>query len=93
MNNQSCFIASDPANSAGPIDRAGLTDVPVRGMPTMWIATRVRPIARPAKPGAVARPVTSRTTSTRRAVMSTSITKAPPMFTVLPQLFVPRAPV
>ena len=36
--------------SAGPIERAGLTEVPVMLMPTRWMATSVSPIARPAKP-------------------------------------------
>ena len=56
MKSHSCLSASDPANSAGPIDRAGLTDVPVRLIPTKCTVASARPIASPAKPGAVARP-------------------------------------
>lgn len=50
MNNQSCATAPGllPAPfSAGPIERAGLTDTPVTLMPTIWIATSVRPMAGP----------------------------------------------
>ena len=53
MKSQSCATAPefDPMPTiAGPIERAGLTDVPVMLMPTMWIAAKVRPMARPAKP-------------------------------------------
>ena len=44
MNSHSWTIASVPAKSAGPIDRAGLTEVPVAGIATKWIAASVRPI-------------------------------------------------
>ena len=50
MNSHSCVIASPPANSAGPIDRAGFTDVFVTGMLTRWISVSARPIAIGAKP-------------------------------------------
>ncbi len=49
MNSQSWPSACPPANSAGPRLRAGLTETPVTLMPTMWIMTSVRPMARPAK--------------------------------------------
>ena len=41
--------AAPPSKIAGPILLAGLTDVPVIGMQTMWIITRESPIASPAK--------------------------------------------
>jgi len=41
---------SAPANRAGPVLRAGLTEVLVTGMETRWITVRVRPIAIGAKP-------------------------------------------
>ena len=53
MNIQSCATAPGLVpmpTSAGPIERAGLTEVPVMLMPTIWMAASVRPIARPAKP-------------------------------------------
>ena len=45
MNNHSCFNATPPANRAGPIERAGFTEVPVMGMQTICTSTSVRPIA------------------------------------------------
>ena len=53
MKSQSCATAPgfEPTpTSAGPIERAGLTEVPVMLMPTRWMAASVSPIARPAKP-------------------------------------------
>jgi hypothetical protein len=53
MKSQSCSSACGfeaTPTSAGPIERAGLTEVPVMLMPTRWIATSVSPMARPAKP-------------------------------------------
>ena len=41
----SCASASLPANRAGPVDRAGFTEVLVTGMLTRWI--RVRPVRSP----------------------------------------------
>ncbi len=49
-----CPSAAPPSNRAGPIDRAGLTEVPSSGIPTRWMTVKVSPIARPAKPGAAA---------------------------------------
>ena len=43
------LIASTPANNAGPMLRAGLTDVPVTGIHTICTKTKVNPIASPAK--------------------------------------------
>ena len=51
MNSQTWASGSPPANSAGPSERAGLTEVPVSGMPTRCTAVSARPIASPAKPG------------------------------------------
>jgi hypothetical protein len=46
----SCSSAQPPTNSAGPVLRAGFTDVLVTGMLIRWISVSARPIARPAKP-------------------------------------------
>ena len=62
--------------SAGPIERAGLTDVPVMLMPTRWITTSVRPMARPAKPVGANGWVTPRMQTRNRNVPTTSKTKA-----------------
>lgn len=48
MKSQSCDKACPPSNRAGPMLRAGLTEVPVTGMQTMCTNTRVRPMAKPA---------------------------------------------
>ena len=40
MNSHSWTIASLPAEEPTPIERAGLTEVPVAGMATKWIAAR-----------------------------------------------------
>ena len=50
MNSHSWRIASPPANSAGPIERAGFTDVLSTGMLTRWIRVSARPMASGAKP-------------------------------------------
>ena len=48
MNTQSCFNATPWVIKAGPILLAGLTLVPVNGIPNKWTSTSVRPIASPA---------------------------------------------
>ena len=50
QNSQSCSIAQPPTNSAGPVLRAGLTDVLVTGMLTSGSASGASPIAIGAKP-------------------------------------------
>ena len=50
INTHSCARAVPPATSAGPRLRAGFTEVPVIGIPTIWIMARENPIAIPAKP-------------------------------------------
>ena len=50
MNSQSWAMASPPANRAGPIDRAGFTDVLVTGMLTRWISVSASPMASGANP-------------------------------------------
>ena len=50
QNSQSWATYSPPANSAGPVLRAGLTEVLVTGIETRWISVRARPIGMPAKP-------------------------------------------
>src|SRR5258707_15882030 len=52
QNSQSWPSAQSPTNSAGPVLRAGLTDVLVTGIDTRWISVRARPIGMPANPDA-----------------------------------------
>ena len=49
INSHNCESATPPSNNAGPMLRAGLTDVPVMGMQTMWMSTSDKPMANPAK--------------------------------------------
>ncbi len=78
MNSHSWESASPPAKRAGPRLRAGLTEVPVSGMPTRWITARAMPIGRPSKPTTATLCVTASTTKTSRNVRITSARKAPP---------------
>lgn len=50
QNSQSWLRAVPPTMTAGPRLLAGFTDVPVIGMPTRWMRTRLKPIGIPAKP-------------------------------------------
>ena len=78
MNTHSCCNAWVPSKSAGPMERAGLTEVPVAGIATKWIAASVKPIARGASAGCSLRTsVTARITNTKTAVRIASSTSAP----------------
>src|SRR3546814_8873809 len=46
QNSHNCCNAQPPAISAGPVLRAGLTDVLVTGMQIKWISVSDSPIAR-----------------------------------------------
>ena len=48
INTQTCWRACPPMNNAGAILRAGLTEVPVNGIPIMCTNARVKPITIPA---------------------------------------------
>jgi len=76
MNNHNCERASPPWNKAGPILRAGFTDVPVIGIQTIWINTRARPIAIPANLVLAPLDVEPKTTSRKINVNTVSATKA-----------------
>ena len=57
--------------------RAGLTEVPVMGMQTMWMSTSVRPMARPARlPAPFFSSVDASTTSTKMNVKTVSAMNA-----------------
>ena len=75
MNIQSCQNDPDGPNSAGPMLRAGLTEVLVTGIDTRWIAVSTRPMARPAKPTGALMSVEPRIVSTRNEVITTSTRK------------------
>src|SRR5215469_12815542 len=50
QNNHSCASAQPPTNNAGPVLRAGFTEVLVTGMLIKWISVSTRPIGIGAKP-------------------------------------------
>ena len=66
------------SNVDGQFQRAGFTDVLVTGMLTRWTSVRARPIASGAKLLSALRPVTPRTTSTKKNVITTSVRKHAP---------------
>jgi hypothetical protein len=76
QKSQSCCIATPPTSAAGPSERAGLTDVPVIGMNTIWISTSVRPIASPANAPCASAEVAPSTTRTNIYVATSSATNA-----------------
>ena len=49
MKSHNWANARPPSKRAGPMLRAGLTEVPVMGMQTIWTSTSVKPMASPAR--------------------------------------------
>ena len=78
QNSQSCDTYSPPANSAGPVLRAGLTDVLVTGIDTRWISVSASPIGMPANPTAAPFDVQPMMISRKKNVISTSIRRHEP---------------
>src|SRR6516164_5587956 len=78
QNSQSWAIYSPPANSAGPVLRAGLTEVFVTGIDTRWIKVKASPIGIPAKPAAAPFDVVPMMTKRKKKVITTSIRKQLP---------------
>ena len=80
MNTQTCCKAWPPRNNAGAKLRAGLTEVPVNGIPKMCTNARVKPITIPATAPFSAFLVTPRTvnTNTKVKVISTMIAPVTP---------------
>src|SRR3954465_14422793 len=78
QNSQSCDTYSAPSNSAGPVLRAGLTDVLVTGIDTRWISVSASPIGIPAKPTAAPFDVQPMMISRKKNVVSTSIARHEP---------------
>src|SRR5262249_59915048 len=81
QKSHSCCTAQPPTNSAGPVLRAGFTEVLVTGMLIKWMRVRQRPMAQPANP-----------TGERRCVSpsDTAGVKSPPG--IGPEADAPRAP-
>lgn len=80
MKSQSCSIACPPSIKAGPMLRAGFTEVPVIGIHTMWINISVSPMASPARlPAPFFSSVAPKATSTKIKVNTASARNACPM--------------
>src|SRR3954464_1437748 len=79
QNNQSCLSPHDSppkaSRIAGPVDRAGFTDVLVTGMLTRWINVSESPMARAAKPFDARLSVVPMITMRKIAVSTISITR------------------
>ena len=75
QNSQSCARAQPPTSKAGPVLRAGFTEVLVTGMLIRWIRVRVRPIASGAKPDGARVSVTPMMTNRKPAVSTSSLTR------------------
>src|SRR3954465_12468711 len=73
---QSCESAHPPTKSAGPVERAGLTEVFVTGMMTRWISVRQRPIAIGAKPAGAFPCVAPMMTNRNIMISTTSVMSA-----------------
>src|SRR6266849_9079962 len=78
QNSQSWPMYSPPANRAGPVLRAGLTEVLVTGIDTRWIKVKARPIGMPAKPVAAPFDVVPMMMKRKKKVITTSSTKQLP---------------
>src|SRR5262249_11895402 len=66
QNSHSCASAQPPTSKAGPVLRAGFTDVLVTGMLTRWISVSARPIASGANAVGARLSVTPRMTSRKK---------------------------
>ena len=77
MNTQTCCNACPPRKRAGSKLRAGLTDVPVNGMPIICTTASVQPITIPATAPFSAFLVTPRTVNTNTKVKMISTIIAP----------------
>lgn len=78
MNTQRSANAWPPAKRAGPMERAGFTEVPVKLMQTRWMRIKDKPIAKPARlPAPTFSSVVPRTTKTKMKVAMISTRQAP----------------
>ena len=76
QKSQSWLSAQPLTKIAGPVLRAGLTEVLVMGMLMRWISVRQRPMAMGAKPLGARSSVAPRMTRRKKAVRSTSADEA-----------------
>src|SRR5262245_16200107 len=78
QNSQSCAIAQPPTNSAGPVLRAGFTDVLVTGIETRWINVSASPMASGANPAGALPCVAPMMMNRNMAVITNSVSAAAP---------------
>ena len=76
QKSHSCSIAQPPTKTAGPVLRAGFTEVFVTGMLMRWMRVSAKPIARPANPTGARLCVAPRITIRNMKVITTSQTSA-----------------
>src|SRR3978361_1707039 len=75
QNNQSWPTYSAPANNAGPVLRAGLTEVLVTGIDTRWISVSARPMGIPANPLAAPLDVVPMMMNRKKKLITSSVTR------------------
>src|SRR5260370_9729374 len=75
QNTQSWLTYSPPAKRAGPVLRAGLTEVLVIGIEIRWMRVSARPIGMPAKPVAAPFDVVPTMMNRKKKVSSSSAKK------------------
>jgi len=73
QNAHSCLMAQPPTNSAGPVLRAGFTEVFVTGILTRCISVKANPIAIGAKLRGALSSVAPRIMIRKKNVMTTSL--------------------
>ncbi len=76
QKSHSCASAQPPTNTAGPVERAGLTERLVTGMPMRWMSVRPSPIGMGAKPAGARLSVAPRMIIRKKKVSTTSATSA-----------------
>jgi len=74
-NNHSCDKADVPTKIAGPKLLAGLTEVPVIGIPIIWMKANEKPIGIPANPSGANLLVEPKIIKINKAVKITSAIK------------------
>ena len=76
QKSHSCLMAQPPTKMAGPVLRAGFTEVLVTGIVTRWISVRASPMATPAIACGARLLVAPRITIRKKKVITNSATSA-----------------
>ena len=75
QNSHNCCSAQPPTKSAGPVLRAGFTEVLVTGMLTRWMSVSANPMAMPANPTGARLWIAPMITTRKPKVIVTSVTR------------------